>query len=331
MGQSVSNQLGIGTLGVGADPEFLRSQILQQRERQLASIQNPQQQLAARLGGLLGGGIANVAQDRGFFEVSDPLLTKVSQISGIYNQVAQQIDPAANPEQFYTELANAYRAAGLGQQALMSMQEAQKAKTTGMDTRLKEIQLLEKDVESIPAKIQAAQERGDMAEAQRLSGIYNRVIEGRELDRRAKESDIQYKKALSSQAGREQLEALPLFDQDGKRIGTEIYNKNTKRVEYTTKAVLDTPTIPKKPEEKKPDLTTGNKFFVGGNQPAAPTTQQTTWSGVPINPAPVAPPTQAQQRDMLLMQTYPTIPVATLSEEAKQQMYLNLLQMTQGR
>ena len=188
MGNLVSDRIGIDS-----DPELVRRQVLLDRERQFAAISNPQQQLAARLGGLLGGGLVNVAQDRGFFEVNDPLLNRVSQIQGIYNDVASRVDPAANPEAFFRELSSAYSEAGLGKEAIKAVQEAEKLKVTGMDTKLKELQLLERDVEGIPQRIQALQEKGDaasMVEAQRLANIYTRVIENRQLEKRVKEAGI---------------------------------------------------------------------------------------------------------------------------------------------
>ena len=195
MGQSVNQQLGSGALGYGVDPDYLRSQILQQREKQLQSITNPQQQLAARLGGLLGGGLVNVAQDRGFFEVNDPLLTKVTQIQGIYNQVASQVDPTADPQRFFTELQKAYSDAGLGQQALMAAQEAQKAKTAGLDVQLKETQVLEKNPELIAGRIEDALKSGNEAEAIRLANLKTRLDETRGLEVEKTKADIDRIKA----------------------------------------------------------------------------------------------------------------------------------------
>ena len=258
MGQSVSQQLGSGALGYGIDPDFLRSQIIQQRDKQYAAIANPQQQLAARLGGLLGGGISNLSQDRGFFDINDPLLNKVTKISNIYNQVASQIDPAANPEQFFTSLQKAYADEGLGQQALMAAQEAQKAKTTGMDVQIKEADLFNKSPEVLLNRIEKASSLGTPegdAEAMRLARINQRLSENRELDVRAKEADIRskeadsyYKKALGT---REELMEVPMYDEFGKRVGTEIYNKKSKQVEYRTTTNLSAPADTKKPDSKE--------------------------------------------------------------------------------
>lgn len=229
MGQSVSNQLGIGALGYGADPAYIQQQILQQRERGFQQIANPQQQLAARLGSMLGGGLTNLAQDRGFFEVNDPLLNKVTQIQGIYNQVASQIDPAANPEQFFTALQSEYSKAGLGQQAIMASQEAMKAKKEGLATQAAELTLYEKHPEVISKELQALAPRieaGDEKALQRyneLSTLMVRATNKQNLEEQAKLSDIEYKQALGAKASKEGIQLQPHMNPAGMRIGTEVY------------------------------------------------------------------------------------------------------------
>jgi len=222
MGQSVNQQLGM-------DPDYIRSQIMRQREQGFQQIQNPFQQAGARLGSLLGGGIANLANDKGFFEVSDPLLTKVTQIQGVYNQVAQQIDPAANPEQFYTALSAAYKDAGMGQQALLSMQEAQKAKKENITTRATELALYEKNPEILTSELQSLApkiEAGDQQALQRyteLSNLLVRATNKQNLEEEVKRSEIDYKKALGAKAGQENVQLQPLMNAGGMRIGTEVY------------------------------------------------------------------------------------------------------------
>lgn len=222
MGQSINQQLGM-------DPDYVKSMLLRQREQGFQQIQNPQQQLAARMGSLLGGGLMNLAQDRGFFEVSDPILTKVTQIQGIYNQVAQSIDPNANPEQFYTALSAAYKDAGLGQQALMAAQEAQKAKKEGLATQAAELALYEKHPEVISKELQAlvpAVEAGDPKATQRyneLSNLMVRATNKQNLEEEVKRSDIDYKRALGAKASKEGISLQPHMNPGGMRIGTEVY------------------------------------------------------------------------------------------------------------
>lgn len=222
MGQSVNQQLGM-------DPDFVRSQILRQREQGFQQIQNPFQQAAARLGTVLGGGIANVANDRGFFEVSDPLLTKVTQIQGIYNQVAQKVDPASNPAEFFSALSSAYSEAGMGQQAMLAMQEAQKTKKDSIATQAAELELFKKNPEIISKELQAlvpAMEQGDPKAMQRydeLSKLMVRATAAQNLEEESKRSDIEYKRALGGKAAKENVQLQPLMNAAGMRIGTEIY------------------------------------------------------------------------------------------------------------
>jgi chemotaxis protein histidine kinase CheA len=235
MGQSVNSQLGTDALGYGVDPDYLRSQIMQQREKGFQQIQNPFQQAAARLGTILGGGIANVANDRGFFEVSDPLLTKVTQIQGIYNQVAQQVDPNADPEKFFSTLQRAYSEAGMGQQALMAAREAQKAKTTGMDIQIKETTLFEKNPELLAGRITAALESGNEAEATRLANLNARLTEDRDLKLEKARTDIAkdkayigYQKALAEQ-GRYSVD---LLNKDNPLLGFKRVNTKTGEIDF---------------------------------------------------------------------------------------------------
>jgi hypothetical protein len=185
MGNLASSQLN-----TTSDPALVLQQALQRREQQYSSIQNPQQQLAARLGGLLGGGIANVAQDRGFFDINDPLLNKVTQIQGIYNQVAQQIDPAANPQQFFAELQKAYSDAGLGREALQAAQESQKYVKENLSLEAARLELFNKNPELLDKEIAKATKDDDLEKVASLGALKKRLEADRDLTRRAKEAQI---------------------------------------------------------------------------------------------------------------------------------------------
>lgn len=333
MGQSVSQQLGSNALGYGVDPDYLRSQILQQREKQFSAIQNPFQQAAARLGTVLGGGIANVVNDRGFFEVSDPLLTKVTQIQGIYNQVAGQIDPAADPQRFFTELQKAYSDAGMGQQALMAAQEATKAKGSSLDMQLKETQVLEKNPELIAGRIEEALKAGNEPEAMRLANLKTRLDETKGLEVEKTKADIARLKALTNEA-KERIESgkydwKVINNAAGAPIGVQTINKKTGEVEFKE---VD-PDIAKKflqfggdsttttPSGEKKDRAPLNSFATNATpNAAAPAARQTTWSGVPVQPKPATPLTPIQERDFAIQRAYPTIPVSSLTEESKAQL-----------
>lgn len=353
MGQSVSQQLGSGSLGYGVDPDYLRSQILQQREKQFAAIQNPFQQAAARLGTILGGGIANLAQDRGFFEVNDPLLNKVTQIQGIYNQVASQVDPATDPARFFSELQKAYSDAGMGQQALLAAQEAQKAKGSALDLQIKETTALEKNPELITGRIEDALKSGNEAEAMRLANLKTRLDQDRELTLEGKrvgilkdKAYINYQNSLA-EGGKYSIQPV---NKDDPTQG--FYRVNQKTGDITVvplpKELADRYTAPKAGDNKgKPEgKLDKNKYIVGGNTnvpsssaastmssldgiaidtgdataASVATPVQTTWSGVPINPKPVTNTsalTPMQERDFAIQRAFPNAVVSMLTEQQK--------------
>lgn len=328
MGIPASQQLNLTS-----DPSVVQRQILADREKAFAAITNPQQQFAARLGGMLGGGIANLTQDKGFFDINDPLLNKVSKIQGIYNQVASQIDPAANPEQFFTALQKAYsQDPELGQQALMAAQEAQKARTTSTELQLKEAQLYEKSPELIPAKIEQALRDGNEAEAMRLANLKTRIDENRGLDIAKTKAEIARLNAQTNEV-KDRIESgkfdwKVINNAAGAPIGVQTINKKTGAIEFkevdpeVAKKFLDfggsKPTTKEGDGKEKPSL---SSFATGGGQPNQPTaaapTQQTTWSGVPVIPKPVVPPTPTQERDYAIQRAMPNVNVSLLNEQQK--------------
>lgn len=126
---------------LGSDPDVLRSQIMQQEMARYNQYQDPRMNLASTLGGLLGGGVVNVAQGRNFFESNNPILKKASQLQEIYNTTAQSVDPTANPADFYRALQGNLAAAGFGPQAAMAAQEAYKYGLQERELGLKERQV----------------------------------------------------------------------------------------------------------------------------------------------------------------------------------------------
>ena len=134
MGMNITQMLG-------SDPDVLRSQIMQQEMARYNQYQDPRMNLASTLGGLLGGGVVNVAQGRNFFESNNPVLRKASQLQEIYNNTAQSIDPTANPGDFYRALQGNLAAAGFGPQAAMAAQEAYKYAKEDREMSLKERQV----------------------------------------------------------------------------------------------------------------------------------------------------------------------------------------------
>lgn len=134
MGQNVNYLLGNQQTMLGADPELYRQQLIQAEQQRIAALP-AQNQLGAQLGTLLGRGLVNVAQDRGFFEVTNPVLQKLTTIQNVYNTSMQAADPN-DPLSFYKELQTRFADAGLGQQAMMAAQEYRRAE--GEVEKLKE-------------------------------------------------------------------------------------------------------------------------------------------------------------------------------------------------
>jgi hypothetical protein len=291
MGNLASQQLTTQT-----DPDIIRRQILQDRERQLSGITNPQQQLAARLGGLLGGGAVNLAQGRGFFDINDPLLTKVSQIQGIYNDVAGRVDPAADPAKFYSELQKAYGDAGLGREALAAANEAQKARTTNMDFQLKETQLFEKNPELLAGRIEDALSKGNESEAMRLANMNARYTEDREMKLEKARTDIlkdkayiNYQKALSEQG---KYTVTPI-DPTNPLAGERRVNTKTGDIDYppVDPAIIARFASKEKDDKKgKPEgKLDPNKYMVGGATPSSAAPAASAPVSTPAAPVAAAP------------------------------------------
>jgi hypothetical protein len=147
MGMNISQLLG-------NDPDVLRSQLMQQEMARYNQYQDPRMNLASTLGGLLGGGAVNVAQGRNFFESSNPVLKKASQLQEIYNTTAQGIDPNSNPGEFYKALQTNLAAAGFGPQAAMAAQEAYKygKEEQKMSLEERKVGAMEQQIESKQTK-----------------------------------------------------------------------------------------------------------------------------------------------------------------------------------
>lgn len=107
------------------DPDYLARQLARKEIQQYQNFQNPQIGLASTSGALLGRGIANLFGGRGFFDVSDPALRKVSEIQSLYNEAMQSFDPN-NPSQSYAELATTLAQRGYGREAALAAAEANK-------------------------------------------------------------------------------------------------------------------------------------------------------------------------------------------------------------
>jgi hypothetical protein len=114
------------------DPEYLRRQLA---AAEMARYQTPDS-AAGSIGGLLGRGLANVVQGRGFFSTNDPALKRVADLQNIYSSVVQEVG-ADNPAEAFKQLASRFAAAGYGQEAAQAAQEAFKAARQEEDTSLR--------------------------------------------------------------------------------------------------------------------------------------------------------------------------------------------------
>ena len=174
MGQPVNPLLGNQQALLGADPELYRQQLIQQEQARIGALP-AQSQLGAQLGSLLGRGLTNVAQDRGFFEVTNPVLQNLTKIQSVYNTAMQAADPN-DPLSFYRELQTRFADAGLGQQAFMATQElrkaedlAEKAKGEKLKTQVLETELYTKNPQLLDEQIAKARDSGNDPLANRLA------------------------------------------------------------------------------------------------------------------------------------------------------------------
>jgi hypothetical protein len=174
MGQPVNPLLGNYQTMLGADPEMYRQQLIQQEQARIGALP-AQSQLGATLGSLLGRGVVNVAQDRGFFEVTNPVLQNLTKIQNVYNTAMQAADPN-DPLSFYRNLQKGFADAGLGQQALMATQELRKVEAEGekakgekLRTKVLETELYTKNPQLLDEQIAKARDSGNDPLANRLA------------------------------------------------------------------------------------------------------------------------------------------------------------------
>ena len=181
MGQNVNYLLGGQNQLLGADPEVYRQQLIQ-REQQRIGAMPPQQGLASALGGLLGRGITNVSNDRGFFEVTDPVLQKLTTIQGVYDTALKNADPN-DPMSFYTSLQKQFAEAGLGQQAMMAQLEGKKYEDMNLKSEQLKTTVYKDNPQLLDAQIAKARTSGDDALANRLAEQRGQIQVKIDLDR----------------------------------------------------------------------------------------------------------------------------------------------------
>jgi hypothetical protein len=203
MGQPVNPLLGNYQTMLGADPELYRQQLIQQEQARIGALP-AQSQLGAQLGSLLGRGLTNIAQDRGFFEVTNPVLQKLTGIQDVYNQAMQAADPN-DPTSLYKELQTRFADRGYGREALMSAEqlrrtESELVKTRGEEIRTKSAQVdyYAKNPDELMSEITKQRSLGTEAgntKANELAGLLGQVTYARDLDKAKQIADIELKGA----------------------------------------------------------------------------------------------------------------------------------------
>lgn len=106
---------------LGTDPNAVQQQLI---AREMQAL-NPTGSAAGALGMLLGGGVANLTQGRGFFEPSTPGLQRVTDVNNILKSVRFDSN---NPMQYYQQVGVALQDAGYADLAPLAFSEAQKFK-----------------------------------------------------------------------------------------------------------------------------------------------------------------------------------------------------------
>jgi hypothetical protein len=123
-----------------------------------------------------------VAQDRGFFEVTNPVLQKLTSIQSVYNRAMQDSDPN-DPMSFYKNLQTGFAEAGLGQQALMATQELRKVEEQGLKTEAAKTDLYKKNPALLDTQIAKARDLGDDKLANQLAQQRGQIQVQVDLDR----------------------------------------------------------------------------------------------------------------------------------------------------
>lgn len=200
MGQNVNYLLGNQQTMLGADPEQYRQQLVQAEQARIQALP-PQQALAAQLGTLFGRGLGNVATGQNFFEVTNPVLRKLTDIQNIYNTAMQAADPN-DPLSFYKELQTRFADAGLGQQSMMAAQELRRFQSEDLKTKALETEIYTKNPQLLDEQIAKARDAGNDKLANRLAEQRGQIqidIDARRqkdaLDLAVKQSNIKVNEA----------------------------------------------------------------------------------------------------------------------------------------
>ena len=242
MGQNVNYLLGNQSQMLGADPELYRQQLIQQEQQRIAAM--PQQnQLGATVGGLLGRGIGNLASGNNFFEVTNPVLQKLTKIQDIYSTSLKDSDPN-DPMSFYTSLQKNFADAGLGQQAMMAQVEAKKFEGVNIKSKKDLTELYAANPSELDSAIQRATQTGDNAAVANLTTLKTTIDKKRDLDFAKEQAQVTLLGAQTEQAKASASRQLadiesgkfdwkPISDYpDGPPVAYAIMNKKTREITY---------------------------------------------------------------------------------------------------
>jgi|688.fasta_scaffold68044_1 hypothetical protein len=312
MGQPVNPLLGNQQALLGADPELYRQQLIQQEQARIGALP-AQNQLGAQLGSLLGRGLVNVAQDRGFFEVTNPVLQNLTKIQSVYNTAMQAADPN-DPLSFYRELQTRFADAGLGQQSFMATQElrkaedlAEKAKGEKLRTQVLENELYTKNPTLLDEQIAKARDAGNDTLANRLAEQRGQIQIDIDKKRRKDELSMEL---LSVQTAAERakirkynaeyeegkLDKTAIPDQNGGGVIVYYDKKTRKEVDriVVTSAIVDSVLNKGKPGTAPSGDKPSPASFDKRNQPAPAVPAS---SAAPVPAAPAAAPAAASPYD----------------------------------
>lgn len=140
-----------------SDPEYLQRQLAAQEQQRV----NPTGSAAGALGALLGRGLSNISQGKGFFQAPDYGLQRVAGVQGIMRSV--QFDPN-NPAEYYNQVGRALQEAGYADLAPMAFTEARK-----LQVQDRELSMRERGVKQAEERIGIERERlkADLAKEER--------------------------------------------------------------------------------------------------------------------------------------------------------------------
>ena len=230
MGQPVNPLLGNYQTMLGADPELYRQQLIQQEQARIGALP-AQNQLGAQLGSLLGRGLVNVAQDRGFFEVTNPVLQRLTSIQNVYNTAMQAADPN-DPLSFYKELQTRFADAGLGQQALMATQELRKVETEvekskgeKLRTQAAQTEVYKNNIPLLETDIAKLRDQGNNAKADELAQLRGQILLDQGTKRRKDELSMELL-SVQTEAERAKIRKYNAEYEEGKLDKTAIPDQN---------------------------------------------------------------------------------------------------------